>query len=620
MKKIYSFFLILVSTVSLWGQSVESSGFTPNQIRPGANSTYSITLKDINGNIDPNSIPMPNGLLIVGQSRSQSYSIGTSGTSRTTVLEYKVRGATEGTYTVPEWSVQYNGKTFKIASATLKVTPDAPESENSDPFSSMMMSQFFTPSSSNQAAARQQNHQIEDSLRNNTKLEIKIPREKIYVGESVPCELVFSFEKSLLRNGMNLEELQPEIKNADAFDCPSFTKAPTIDKTSNTERILVVYNTVITPLKAGSYDISFSARGLFSKQSRMEDIMSMSPLDRLQAIGGMRQVPFEIQMPERKIEVLELPEMNKPANFTGAIGKFTLDNVSIDPDALSVGDPAIIFAKVVGIGNFGRISAPEVETANDWKSYKPKSTFADESDGQGYIGIKTFEYTVVPTKPDLKFAPKILFNYFDPETQKYVEISSKEMPVSVAPTGRSKRAQEKEAASKTNSAEPEFAQILDKTNHTGQYQLLTSPLFWGLQLTVLVLIILFILYRRRTIKLENNPAFAKRIAYDKATANYLRRARADAERNDAKAFFTDSRAALQHALAAGTDKEASALIHREACDIMNDMQLQQAHLDGVGVYFEGADAIAFGGFDVSKINLKELDKKLEEICRAIQKQ
>jgi hypothetical protein len=159
---------------------------------------------------------------------------------------------------------------------------------------------------------------------------------------------------------------------------------------------------------------------------------------------GSRQIPFEINMPSKKIEVLPLPEEGKPANFTGAIGSFSLDSVTVEPDALTVGEPCTIFVKIVGIGNFPRIQEPKLDAKDDWKTYKAKSSFTDESNGLSNIGIKTFEYTVVPRKPDIPYAPEVLFNYFDPIAKRYVEVKSNPVPVSVAPTGRSKRVKENE--------------------------------------------------------------------------------------------------------------------------------------------------------------------------------
>ncbi len=620
MKKLYASFFIATAYVALLGQSIETSGFDPKEIRPGSTSTYTVILKDINGNISSDDIPMPDGLQIIGQSRSQSFSMGTSGTSSSTSLQYTVRPLKEGIFTVPEWSVEYKGKTYKIAAATLKVDESAPAQQSAqpmgDPFG--MRSMFGLPSRTRtQSAARQQTQSFDDTLRSSANLEIKLPREEIYVGESVPCELIFSFDKSILRNGFRLAQLAPDIKKADAFDCPAFTTDPTVDEKSDPDKVFIIYHTIVTPLKVGSYDLDFSAKGVFNRDMDIDDLMGMSLIDRMMSMGGGRQVPFEIQMPAKKINVLELPADGKPANFTGAIGKFSLEDVTVDPDALSVGDPAIITAKLVGMGNFGRIEAPNLDTGGDWKSYKPKTSFADESNGQAYIGIKTFEYTVVPTKPDLKYAPKILFNYFDPISKKYVELPSKEIPVSVAPTGRSNRAVQK--AEESKSAEPEFAQILDKNEKTHEIELLKSPLFWGLQVAILAAIAFFIAKRRRKLLLENNPAYAKKLAYRKQCSAYLAKARDDASRNDAKAFFIDARTALQYALTADSERESSSLILREAREIMQSLALEQADIDSANVFFDGADAITFGGLDVSKTDLKELDKSLNKLCKLLEK-
>ena len=65
----------------------------------------------------------------------------------------------------------------------------------------------------------------------------------------MPCELIFSFDKSILRNGFRLAQLIPDIKKADAFDCPAYTSDPTVDENSDPENVLIIYHTFVTPLK-----------------------------------------------------------------------------------------------------------------------------------------------------------------------------------------------------------------------------------------------------------------------------------------------------------------------------------------------------------------------------------
>lgn len=89
-------------------------------------------------------------------------------------------------------------------------------------------------------------------------------------------------------------------KKADAFDCPAFTTDPTVDEKSDPEKVFIIYHTIVTPLKVGSYDLDFSAKGVFNRDIDIDDLMGMSLIDRMMSMGGGRQIPFEIQMPAKK--------------------------------------------------------------------------------------------------------------------------------------------------------------------------------------------------------------------------------------------------------------------------------------------------------------------------------
>lgn len=56
--------------------------------------------------------------------------------------------------------------------------------------------------------------------------------------------------------------------------------------------------------------------------------------------------------------------------------------------------------------------------------------------------------------------------------------------------------------------------------------------------------------RREALRRQNDKPYAKMLAYKKETAKYLSAASKDAQNGDFGRFFTDSRHALQFALAA----------------------------------------------------------------------
>ena len=618
MKKIYSNILSFILCTTLLAQSVETTGFKPNVIRPDSTTDYTLVFRDVKGNVDISDMKLPDGLKIVGQNRSQNYSMVNGQMSSSTSVSLKMYASKEGVLIIPQWNAKIGGKTFPIKSAELKVDSNAPEQsydEDEDLFSrGFGFNPFVRQQAQRQQQARRQVQSFEANLRNNAKLEIKLQRNNIYVGESVPCELIFSFDKSLSQQGFNLAQLIPETKKADDFDMPAFTEKPIVDTSSDDKRVLVKYSTAITPLKVGTYDLDFSVKGVFNRELRADDMMGMSIFDSMASFGS-RQIPFEINMPSKKIEVLPLPEEGKPANFTGAIGSFSLENVTVDPDALTVGEPCTIFVKIVGIGNFPRMQEPKLDAGDNWKTYKAKSSFTDESNGLSNIGIKTFEYTVVPRKPDIPYAPTVLFNYFDPIGKKYVEIKSNPIPVSVAPTGRSKRAKQKEEVA----PKPALDEIIETTASATEARLLQSPYFWGTQIVILLAVITFVLYKREMLRRENDPAYAKRLECIKDARKFLNRAIDDAKKSDAPHFFDNAKTALQYALASGSEMQARAITLREAKDILREKNFDEMQIDIASKIFEGSDAIAYGATSISSEEVKETSQKLGDIVEKILK-
>lgn len=623
MKNIYTLILsVIISAAHAAAQSVETAGFEPETVHPDGVAEYRLVFKDLKGSVDISKISLPDGLSIVGKSTSRNYSFVNGKMSNSTTLVMSMRASKEGRLTIPEWEVSVDGKPFKIAAATLSVDKSAPvqtrDEFDDDPFGSAFgnLPISMRVRRNNANSVRQQIQSFESNLRNSAKLEIKFPRQKIYVGESVPCELVFSFDNSLTERGFTLAQLMPEIQKADAFDCPAFSEKPVVVLSPDGKRVLVKYTTAITPLKAGSYDLDFSAKGVFNRQPTADDLMGTSIFDRMMSFGGGSQIPFEVNMESKKVEVAELPAEGRPADFTGAIGSFSLENVRVEPDALTVGEPCSIFAKIVGVGNFPRIREPKLEAGDDWKTYKAKSSFIDESNGLANIGFKTFEYTAVPKKADLPFAPPILFNYFDPISEKYVEIKSKPVPVSVAPSGRSKRAEQAQKAA----PEPAFGKIVEtaRVSDNGG-RLLNSPYFWGGQIVLICALAAFVFGRRESLRRRNDAGYAKLLADKRESSRHLKSARDAAKNGDFRGFFEEARRALQYALAAGCDRQAPSLTTREAVEMMSARNMSDSDKSDATLFFDGADAISFGGMDTSKLDIHWLDGKLVSLAGKISK-
>jgi len=614
------FFAALCAAAQAAQKSLEQGGFSPKEVRPGDVATYTLVFNNISPKISLRDIPIPEGLEYVGSGQSTSMSIVNGDASASVELTLSFRAQNEGVYTIKAWQIKYEGQTYSVNEAALKVDANAPEQTSSQTMSGNAASaqSLFSSMFPQRGASRRQVRPKEISLEGKISLEIKLPKGDIYIGQALPCEVVFACDKSLAADGLTLAQLAPELKKLDAFNCQGFEANPTVDTPADSDKVYYKYKTVITPIKEGSYYVNLSVQGVFLKQVSIEDMMNMSIFERMELSGGA-QIPFTKSLEETKINVLPLPVEGKPANFSGAIGKFMINSCNIEPAAVSVGDPCTMTIVLSGIGNFDRLGAPDLNCGADWKSYKPKISFKDESDGMQYIGLKSLEYIVVPNKADLKTAPAFEFSYFDPADKKYKTITAPQTPVSVAPRAASAGALNKSESQSDEAPKTEPGKIIeDKRDHSSADSLLTNAVFLGLQALIIGALAVFITLKIKSNRMLANPQYAKKVRMKKELKKLGKSAVNAAKHDDVKMFFGHAKAALQAALCIDTPYEASAITLREAEEILHKKDFAQ-YAESIAEFFEGADAISYGRLDAGSVNLSTLSARLKEITSRLVK-
>ena len=620
MKKILAYIITISLACISFAQQIKGGGFTPSTIRPNETAQYTIILEGLSGSVNPSAIPMPDGLQIVdtfvGTSSSGNISITNVNMSTQTKLIFIVRASKEGKFTVPEWKLE----NFKIEPATLVVDKNAPSQQRRQNAMSILDvdDMFGFPSAFQrirnmqraqiqQAQQMQQQQKSLGALKDYVSLKIQMPKEKIFVGEAIQCKLVFSYKKELVAEGIKLAKLMPMPNKSDAFDCTLLEDKYSAN-TNDEHQITISYDIIITPLKAGSYNLDFNAQGVFLQEYQMDSFFGMP-------FGNTRQIPFEISTKDTKVNVLPLPEENKPASFSGAIGKFSISDVKAEPDSIEDGEPTSVSLNIIGMGNFSRVNAPEIKKSPDWKTYRPKNSFTDESNGMGYIGIKNFKYTVVPTKPDITSTPDFEFSYFDPEKSEYKTLTVKGASVSVAPKGKTVQQKVVEQQKPQDPSAPNFEKIIKTKNAEGNTNLFSSPLFWAIQALILITVIALIVIRSRINTLRNNPELARKLECKKRVVIFLKNAQNSVEAEDAETFFNNARKALQNAVATvSAICESSSITLRQAEEILLEQGFDSTDLLAVAEIFNGSDALAFGGLQDSDVDLKRLNSKLKKIC------
>lgn len=390
----------------------------------------------------PEDMPRPSidvdGLEIIynGMQTQSSYSFnfggGSSRSDNSTAFEFRyvVTPNRPGTFTIPAFDVRAGGKRIRTKPVTLRVVgsggyvppPVIPGPQQIIPPQAIAPG---IPPGAPQAPARDEGGRPFYG-------EVVVGQKTAFVGEVVPVELRFYF-----RADLSFDNLQRPSFGGEGFTAADLSEPEQNDQVLNNVRYNVVtFRTAITPVKAGVAEIPPAAM-----TGRM--VVQGSPFGNDpffdQFFGGMpgmgRSENIEARTNRKKIEVLPLPKDGRPANFSGAIGQFTMD-ASASPKTTGPGEPVTLRLAVAGRGNFDTFTAPELTGTDGWRTYAPKESFAAEgSRGFGNSsGTKTFEFNMV-ARQDQTGTPSAQFSYFDPRDKKYVTLMADPVPVSAAGSG-----------------------------------------------------------------------------------------------------------------------------------------------------------------------------------------
>lgn len=132
-----------------------------------------------------------------------------------------------------------------------------------------------------------------------------------------------------------------------------------------------------------------------------------------------------------KFEVKDLPEKNKPADFSGAIGSFNIEVVSSTDTDLKVGDPTTLHINIIGEGAWEFVNCPDLlkipaitdffRLGNDM----PAGVVTED------LRRKEFNVKLRVKSTAIKEIPAIPFSYFDISKGQYITKYSKPIPIKV---------------------------------------------------------------------------------------------------------------------------------------------------------------------------------------------
>lgn len=312
--------------------------------------------------------------------------------SGTTTISYQVQPKREGTFILQSAMVQVAGQPIPIPPTRLTV---------------------LSPN-----AAVTQKGQL-SSVARQVRLALGPLPEKIYENQTFPMEITLSAPPALR---VRLGGAVPQ-KIGDAFHCggsaggalPAIVALETLDGSGENR-----WRTLLTPKVAGNVPLAF-ALGLSLEVQGKESILGKKGVWKgLENFfdGDSRWITVTVTTPQGNVPVLPLPREGRPADFSGAIGKFSLLPPRIQgSEPITAGNSVELIVPIQGQGNLNSIHTPNLLLGRQWKLHRTRKIVNPE-DRLGHGGTVEFRYTLIAQEENAVLPP-FQFSYFDPTTGSY---------------------------------------------------------------------------------------------------------------------------------------------------------------------------------------------------------
>jgi tetratricopeptide (TPR) repeat protein len=502
------------------------TGSAPSHVAVGEQFrlTYTVNTQNVN---DFRAGDIPDELeVLIGPNRSMqsSYQMINGHTSSTSSITYTyiVSATKNGSFTIPPAHIVAGGKTIASNSLTIKVSGTA-----------------------SSARQRQQRDDEGAEMRDagshisGSDLFIKVSANKNRVHEQEP--ILLTYKVYTLVSLTQLRGDMPDLKSfySQEVDLPQQKSFSVETFNGRPYRTCTWSQYVMFPQMTGKLQIpSITFEGLVVQQNRNVD-----PFEAFFNGGsGYIEVKKKIVAPGIEIQVDPLPE--RPAGFSGGVGKFTI-SAQLDKTETKANDPISMRIIISGIGNLKLMKQPVINVPKDFDKYEPKVTDKTKLTSNGIEGSMVYDVLIVPRHQGKYEIPPVELTYFDTAENAYKTIKSESFTLDVSKgSGAASVSDFSGQDLQELSKDIRYIKLGDTRQRPLDDFFFGSTAYWiSLAVLALIFITLFIVFRQRAIDNANVTKMRGKKA-NKVATKRLKQAAKLMKEGKASAFYDEVLRAL----------------------------------------------------------------------------
>jgi len=367
--------------------------------------SFTFSANNINGLKNFSPPDLSNFYILSGPNQSTSMQFINGVASGSKTYSYFLKGKSAGSIKIGNASIEFNGKTYKTEPITVEFVKGTSQ-----------------PNKENQPSANEE-------ISQNLFVKAIADKNKVYQGEQVTVTYKL-YTRLNIASQMSVSKL-PQYKGfwAEELDTDKNILFTTEVVDGKQFRVGILKKAALFPSQTGELSVTpfeLNVPVLVQKKKRGNSIFDEFFAD---PFSRGETVDYLAKSNTLKVNVLPLPDENKPETFSGAVGDFKL-TTSLDKEKTKTNEPVNLKVDIIGTGNIKLLDVSEIKLPAGVEKYDPK--VSEQISRSGKIsGRKTLEYLIVPRTPGEKELPEIKFSFFNPSKKSYVTLSSPSYTIKV---------------------------------------------------------------------------------------------------------------------------------------------------------------------------------------------
>ncbi len=447
-----------------------------------------------------------------------------------------------------------------------------------------MAAQGQVPQQQQPQAMQQQKHAEpainDEEIKKDLFIQVVVDKNKVHVGEQITTSYKLY---SRLPMQMNISKL-PNLNGfwTEDFELPKQIK-PT-EETFNGKKyqVFLLKKSALFPQQPGSLEldpaeakgvarivqqVKRSAADIFGGTLMMNDPFFNNAMFNTTAY---KDVEVHLKSSPIKITVTDLPDKNKPADYTGAVGNFTINN-KIDKQEITTDEVANLTLTITGSGNLKLIQPLKLELPNGISTYDPQVVDTITSRSTTISGSKILTYAITPQTPGDYDIPALPFTYYNTQSGNYVTLHTQPFKLHVKP-GKNYATK---VRTTNNVALKDIHEIATKplTIALQSRPLLLTAGYWSLYAFPTLAFLGMIVWKKRDEELSKDTALLRRKRANKVAFQRLSTAKKLLTEHKKTPFYEEISKAIWLYLSDKLSIPLSALSRETATEVMTERKV-----------------------------------------------